>query len=65
MNKYKVSDLNKTFEQATGEVGGSAVIREWIRSIENAFDLSPIDLLSITDEELTNHINFLDSMFDK
>lgn len=46
-------------------VSNTQTYREFIRKSEEYFEIHPVDIDKMGDEELNKYLNFLDSLWDK
>lgn len=46
-------------------VSNTQTYREFIRKSEECFEIHPVDIDKMGDEELNKYLNFLDSLWDK
>ena len=61
---YKHSDLDKRICDIEEGANNTETLREFIKRSEK-FELEPVDLDSMSEEDLNNYIDYLDRLWEK
>lgn len=62
---YKYSDLDKRICDLEEGATNTETLREFIKRSEKEFGLEPVDLDSMSEEDLNNYIDYLDKLWEK
>ncbi|XZM32274.1 hypothetical protein ACSXAY_10105 [Clostridium perfringens] len=60
---YKTTDLDKRICDIEESSDNTETLREYIRISEEEYGFEPVDLESMSDEDLNNYIEFLNELW--